>query len=975
MGYCVGVGSRGGLRSIVLMILFFSAAVWADSDWSVSPDTLSVIAYEAGDDPNDALLTLSNSGDTSLDWVIYDANEMSLSLPAWLNVMPVSGSVGTGKSRLMLVQAFSSELSAGIYEYAFDVVDTADPNSRQRVDVSLEVLGAILGVSADTFVFPFDETNFDTEQTLTVQNTGGGVLEWSIHDPNETFLTLPGWLSVDSTGGSLAHDETAEIVLTVDRTDLARGRHIFEFEVSAENAQNSPVLITVQVDIAGIIYVPGHFGAIQEAIDAAELNETIVVLPGIYNENLDFNGKDVVLMSQSSYDPDVTDATYINGGGMGSVVTFNGQETPACVLRGLVLYNGYQSGAGGGISGSGTQAGIEGCVIAGNIADWGGGLCACDGAITNCLIVSNAAYYDGGGLAVCDGVMTHCTIADNLAGDDGGGLFDCLASITNCIIWGNDAAENVGLYEGSTPTYSCIQDWESGGTGNIVVNPLFADPDHDDYHLKSQYGRWDPNNSVWVSDTLTSPCIDGGMPERISFVNDNGTPSDPNDDYTDEYADPNAGWTEELWPHGERANMGAYGGTPQASMSPNPTGNLANLNHDGGVDGADFVRLIDDWLLQRFLMDTDLDRDGDVDYGDFSLFSGQWLSPVELLPPPAPTGLALTVGELEVELDWDDSDYGHFGSYRVYRAVGDANYLELLASGLTESGYVDPNLCDGSTYYYVVTIQSAFGSESEYSEMVSAAFEGPSAPTGLSPLLYEDRVELDWDDSEYIYWGGYNVYRSLDPDHLVLIESGVTDSEYVDDAVVGGLEYYYAVTTVSACGAESAYSDVVFANPPYDLNDRFEGGFGNWSNVSDDDADWSHNFGGTPSAGTGPSSGANGTSRYVYVEGGQVSVAGEVAILEGPEINGFDRQMTFYYHMYGEHMGTLNVDVKIDGVWDEGIWSLSGQQQTSSSEAYRLATVDLSGYTGLITLRFRFVSIGGYAADAAIDEITISGVQ
>jgi hypothetical protein len=40
---------------------------------------------------------------------------------------------------------------------------------------------------------------------------------------------------------------------------------------------------------------------------------------------------------------------------------------------------------------------------------------------------------------------------------------------------------------------------------------------------------------------MTSPCIDAG--------------------------DPNSDWTGEIWPHGERINMGTYGGTQQASMS------------------------------------------------------------------------------------------------------------------------------------------------------------------------------------------------------------------------------------------------------------------------------------------------------------------------------------------------------------------------------------------------------------------------
>ena len=59
--------------------------------------------------------------------------------------------------------------------------------------------------------------------------------------------------------------------------------------------------------------------------------------------------------------------------------------------------------------------------------------------------------------------------------------------------------------------------------------------------MKSQSGRWDPNIVSWVQDDVTSPCIDTG--------------------------DPNSEWAGEIWPHGKRINMGAYGGTRQASMS------------------------------------------------------------------------------------------------------------------------------------------------------------------------------------------------------------------------------------------------------------------------------------------------------------------------------------------------------------------------------------------------------------------------
>ena len=71
---------------------------------------------------------------------------------------------------------------------------------------------------------------------------------------------------------------------------------------------------------------------------------------------------------------------------------------------------------------------------------------------------------------------------------------------------------------------------------------MFADADNGDYHLKSQGGRYNVINQTWVTDDVTSPCIDAG--------------------------DPNSAVGDEPEPNGGRINIGAYGGTAEASKSP-----------------------------------------------------------------------------------------------------------------------------------------------------------------------------------------------------------------------------------------------------------------------------------------------------------------------------------------------------------------------------------------------------------------------
>ncbi len=161
--------------------------------------------------------------------------------------------------------------------------------------------------------------------------------------------------------------------------------------------------------------------------------------------------------------------------------------------------------------------------------------------------------------------------------------------------------------------------------------------------------------------------------------------------------------------------------------------------------------------------------------------------------------------------------------------------------------------------------------------------------------------------------------------------------------------------------------------------ESFENGQGNWANVTTgDNEDWTRDSGGTPSNNTGPNGGNNGSSWYMYLEtseSGGAFNAGDTAILLGPTINGAARTLTFFYHMYGSNMGTLNVDVESGGVWTEGVWTISGQQQSSSSAAYAQATVDLGSFSGPIRVRYRAVAAGNFRGDMAIDDIEITGVN
>jgi hypothetical protein len=280
-------------------------------------------------------------------------------------------------------------------------------------------------------------------------------------------------------------------------------------------------------------------------------------------------------------------------------------------------------------------------VVANHTRDFGAGLFKCSGAIHNNIIAGNWADRSGGGLYECTGAVTNNTVTGNRAVDAGGGLSQCSGLVYNNIIAFNQALRNAGLDGPSQNTYNAysgnmgghLGGGASAGAGEIIGDPLFVLAGYwddrgtletgddvwvnGDYHLKSQVGRWDGEARQWVRDKVTSPCIDAGQPS--------------------------SDWTAELWPHGMRVNLGAYGSTPQASLSPTTLGRRADLDHDEQVGPPDLARIAQNWLVQQDLLAEDLDRSGVVDFNDFALLAEEWRSGPPVPAPPLPSPMLWAV--------------------------------------------------------------------------------------------------------------------------------------------------------------------------------------------------------------------------------------------------------------------------------------------------------------------------------------------
>jgi hypothetical protein len=194
---------------------------------------------------------------------------------------------------------------------------------------------------------------------------------------------------------------------------------------------------------AKIIHVPSDQPTIQAGIDAAVNGDTILVSPGTYKENINFNGKAITVKSQSG--PGVT---IIDGGQKDSVVTFASAEGRNSILSGFTLQNGLAASYyGGGINANGTSPTISGNVITLNNACGGGpGIFSSGGGprIENNIISTNgqscSGGFGGGGFGTNGGSdiqVSGNVISDNSAGAGINLYYTGAASIINNTISNN----------------------------------------------------------------------------------------------------------------------------------------------------------------------------------------------------------------------------------------------------------------------------------------------------------------------------------------------------------------------------------------------------------------------------------------------------------------------------------------------------------------------------------------------------------
>ena len=204
------------------------------------------------------------------------------------------------------------------------------------------------------------------------------------------------------------------------------------------------------------------------------------------------------------------------------------------------------------------------------------------------------------------------------------------------------------------------------------------------------------------------------------------------------------------------------------------------------------------------------------------------VTPVDLTPPAAPTGLNATPGDGNITLNWNTNAEADLSYYIVQRKKTLAGLLanpdSVARVNTPTASYKDTGVTNDSTYFYRIVAVDQRGNKSGGSltesatPSVAADTTPPAAPTGLTASSGDKQVLVKWTRNTDTDLNGYLLYRSAisgftpaSGDSIATLSHTATD--YTNTGLTNGTTYYYRLVAFDVAGNRSAASGEASAIP------------------------------------------------------------------------------------------------------------------------------------------------------------------
>ena len=225
-------GTCQGILFLVSLISFILSAAPEAQAFQVSPTSLNFTGLEGGSNPPSQTVIFSKNNKSPLGWTITDD-------ATWLAVTPLSGTMR--KTARVTISINTKGLAAGSYTATMTI--TTNNGDNASVPVTLTVTSGstspTMSLSPSSLTFSGTQGGANpAAKTLSITNTGGGTLSWTVSDN-------AAWLSLSPASGTAPGSATA----SVNTAGLAAGTYNATITATATGATNTPQAVAVTLTV------------------------------------------------------------------------------------------------------------------------------------------------------------------------------------------------------------------------------------------------------------------------------------------------------------------------------------------------------------------------------------------------------------------------------------------------------------------------------------------------------------------------------------------------------------------------------------------------------------------------------------------------------------------------------------------------------------------------------------------------------
>jgi hypothetical protein len=194
---------------------------------SIAPASLTYTASATQNPPAQTVL-LQNSGGETVTW---SSSVTTGAGGSWLSVVPGSGQLAPGAQVTLSVAVTSTGLAPGSYQGTVAFQGGTQGSSGLQLTVMLNVVApGSLVVTPPTLSFSATAGRSPADQSLTLQNSGGLPLQWTLSASTEDGGP---WLTAMPSAGQLAANASATVTVRLASAGLAAGAYQGRLLISA----------------------------------------------------------------------------------------------------------------------------------------------------------------------------------------------------------------------------------------------------------------------------------------------------------------------------------------------------------------------------------------------------------------------------------------------------------------------------------------------------------------------------------------------------------------------------------------------------------------------------------------------------------------------------------------------------------------------------------------------------------------------